>query len=427
MTFRKINNWLHLWLGLISGIIVLIVCVTGCIWVFNDEITALLNPKTRIEKQDKQVLMPSQLGAIAQKQYPGQKLSYVTYQQGRTAHIAVGARRGGSSLEVNPYTGEVVSTKDVKKGDFDFFRFILNGHRFLWMPYSIGRPIVNYGTLVFVVMLITGLIWWYPKKWNKKTREKSFKIKWNGSFKRVNLDLHNVLGFYSLLFCLAIALTGMVYGIQWYSKGLYWVTSGGQSLGEYGNLRSDSLQANKHYTPEQAIDKAFMLAMKENPSSEGFYYTFPDTSDAKSTIYISVYPSAGQFYNSQIYQFDQHTLERLKGDSPVYDISYQEAGFGSKLRKMNYDIHVGSILGFPGKVLAFLVTLIGASLPVTGFIIWWNRKFGKKKTAKKRNDDYLGNGNRIQIKEVKKFVPKKAEKKTAEEVPVLMQTSTNIS
>jgi uncharacterized iron-regulated membrane protein len=45
---------------------------------------------------------------------------------------------------------------------------------------------------------------------------------------------------------------------------------------------------------------------------------------------------------------------------------------------MNYDIHVGSILGFPGKVLAFLASLIGASLPITGFLVWYGRKFKKK-------------------------------------------------
>lgn len=45
---------------------------------------------------------------------------------------------------------------------------------------------------------------------------------------------------------------------------------------------------------------------------------------------------------------------------------------------MNYDIHVGSILGFPGKVLAFLASLIGASLPITGYLIWYGRKFKKK-------------------------------------------------
>lgn len=389
MTFKKVNNWLHLWLGLASGIIVFIVCITGCIWVFNEEIEGLLSPETVIEKREAPVLLPSQMGIIAKEHYPDKAVSYVTYQQGRAVNVGVGGRRGGgATLKVNPYTGEVISNVQRKKGEVDFFRFILNGHRFLWLPIEIGRPIVNYGTLIFVVLLITGLIWWYPKKWNKKTKEKSFKIKWGGSFKRVNLDLHNVLGFYSLLFLLAIALTGMVYGIKWYSESMYWVTSGGQSLGEFSRLKSDSLQANKFYTPEQAIDKAFLFAMKENPKAEGFYYSFPDTAKTKSVISIYVYPTSGQFYNSKSYQFDQHTLKQLKGKNPVYDVDYQEAGFGGKLRKMNYDIHVGSILGFPGKILAFLASLIGASLPITGFLVWWGRKYGKDKKSKtrKKND-----------------------------------------
>jgi uncharacterized iron-regulated membrane protein len=47
---------------------------------------------------------------------------------------------------------------------------------------------------------------------------------------------------------------------------------------------------------------------------------------------------------------------------------------------MNYDIHVGAILSLPGKILAFFASLICASLPVTGFIIWWGRR--KKKPVK---------------------------------------------
>jgi len=44
---------------------------------------------------------------------------------------------------------------------------------------------------------------------------------------------------------------------------------------------------------------------------------------------------------------------------------------------------VGSILGLPGKVLAFFASLIGATLPVTGFIIWWGKGKKKKKTPVK--------------------------------------------
>lgn len=428
--FTRINKWLHLWLGLISGVIVLIVCVTGCIWVFNDEITGLLEPETKVEYQDKPVLKPSQLIAIAVKLHPDKVASYANYQQGRAINLNLrgkneeGKRGSGTSLKINPYTGEVISQVVHKKGETDFFRFILNGHRFLWMPYEIGRPIVNYGTMIFVVLLITGLIWWYPKKWNKSTRDKSFKIKWGASFKRVNLDLHNVLGFYSLLFLLAIALTGMVYGIKWYSEGLYWVTSGGDTLKEFKRLESDSLQANKFYTPERAMDIAWNKVISKHPKSQGFYYNFPDTSKAKLTIGISVYPNTGQFYNSQGYTFDQHTLAELKRED-VYATSYADAGFGGKLRKMNYDIHVGSILGFPGKVLAFLCSLIGASLPITGFLIWYGRKFKKKSKAK--TESIANSGEKSLAKPKVKMFNKEPEPTLAFESNTTFENNTTLN
>jgi uncharacterized iron-regulated membrane protein len=146
-------------------------------------------------------------------------------------------------------------------------------------------------------------------------------------------------------------------------------------------MQSDSLAANKFYTADRAMDLAWNKVITNHPKSEGFYYVHPDLSKATSAIDITVYPTAGQFYNSQGYTFDRHTLAPLKRED-VYSRSFEASGVGGKLRKMNYDIHVGSILGFPGKVLAFLATLIGASLPVTGFLVWYGRKFKKKKTAK---------------------------------------------
>ena len=41
---------------------------------------------------------------------------------------------------------------------------------------------------------------------------------------------------------------------------------------------------------------------------------------------------------------------------------------------LTYDIHVGRIAGLGGRVAAFLASLVAASLPVTGALIWWNRR-----------------------------------------------------
>ncbi len=378
--FYRISAWLHLWLGLVSGLIMLVVCLTACIWVFQDEITGLMEPETKVERREQAVITPSRLMQLADSLAPGKKPNYATYQQGKAIYLALGEGRAGNIiLRVNPYSGQVISLREQKKGETDFFRFILNGHRFLWLPYKIGRPIVNYGTLTFVIILITGLVLWWPKKWTKATRQQSFTVKWKASFKRVNYDLHNVFGFYSLLILTAIALTGMVYGIQWYSRGLYWVTSGGQTLPEFERPVSDSLQKGKLCTPRQVMDLSWHSVISQHPEAEGFYYAFPDTAKAASAIAITIYPTAGKYYDTRSFSFDQHTGQLLKGNK-LYAEGYETAGFGAKLRRLNYDIHVGSILGFPGKVIAFFAALTGASLPITGFLVWWGKR--KKKTKK---------------------------------------------
>ncbi|MNL34360.1 hypothetical protein D3C87_1563290 [compost metagenome] len=49
---------------------------------------------------------------------------------------------------------------------------------------------------------------------------------------------------------------------------------------------------------------------------------------------------------------------------------------------MNYGIHTGQILNLPGKIIAFIVSLIAAALPVSGFVIWYGRRKKKRKKLK---------------------------------------------
>ncbi len=64
---------------------------------------------------------------------------------------------------------------------------------------------------------------------------------------------------------------------------------------------------------------------------------------------------------------------RKKGDR------FNNKAFADKLSDMYFDIHTGAILGLTGKILAFFISLICASLPITGFIIWLQKRKNKKK------------------------------------------------
>ena len=376
--FYRISAWLHLWLGLVTGIIVIIVCLTGCIWCFNEEITDLLDSHSKIVVRDAAIMKPSQINQMVQQRYTGYTLQSYSMREGKAilAYLsptkelkAKDSTLGSIEVKIDPYIGTVLSETKYKKGETKFFRWILNGHRFLWLPYKVGRPIINYSILIFVITLITGLVLWWPKKWNKSTRDRCFKIKWNGTVKRINYDLHNVFGFYTMVFLLIIAMTGMVYGIEWFSKSSYWLTTGGKNNMEYVRLSSDSIGKITYANRGSfGLDSLWNVTSKGNGNSTGFYITLPDTSNSSGTIYMTFYPSKGKFYDNKNYVFDQYSFKRLEQKS-IYGKPYDQCSPGEKIRKMNYDLHVGSILGLPGKFLAFSSSLFGASLPITGFII----------------------------------------------------------
>ncbi|CAI2768504.1 PepSY-associated TM helix domain-containing protein [Flavobacterium collinsii] len=412
--FKRVMAWLHLWLGLASGIIVVIVSLTGCIYVFENEIRDFIEDWRYVEPQEKAFLLPSQLVGIADKTMKGKHATSITFGEKNEAAIAgyftkkkekdnskeekIGnknkiektlgkgkgkeektkKRRNGifTSVYMNPYTGEVLKVKSVSRSDSpDFFRFILNGHRALWLPYDIGRPIVGVAVLIFVFLLLSGLVLWWPTKWIKSIRDKSFKIKWSASFKRVNYDMHNVLGFYSMIFLLIISMTGLVWSFGWFSKSLYWITSGGKPLVE--NRESPKSDTTHVKTFElRTVNRVLLNISKQNPQASGIMVSIPEK--PSDPIGAFVYKQRNTYYNMDRYSFDQQTLKEISIKTP-FSGKYIEANIPDKIRRMNYDIHVGSVLGLTGKVIAFFASLISASLPITGFLIWWGKqKFGKK-------------------------------------------------
>ena len=373
--FRRFNDWLHLWLGLSSGIIVFIVSITGCIYVFQQEIKDALEPWRTVEVQASPFVPPSQLLDTAAKYMPNAQPTGLTYAGAKgAAAVGYGGMQNGqrtfSVVFMNPYTGAFLKKQQTQGGGFDFFSFIIDGHRALWLPYPIGRPIVGVATLVFLVLLLTGLVMWWPKRWNHSSRKKHFRIKWRARFKRLNYDLHNVLGFYSLLLAFTLAITGLVYSFPWVEKVLYFIASGGEAQQAHHHPHSDL--SYKDLPWEHAVsplDSAWYATIKQVGPNGGMYMT-PTLQDEDDSYEILVYHNEGSFYNQSAYFYDRYTIEELdmKGSK------FNEASFADRLSMMNYDIHVGTILGFPGKVLAFLISLICASLPITGFLVWWNKK-----------------------------------------------------
>lgn len=370
MSFKKIIGKVHLWLGLASGLIVLIVAITGCLYAFQAEIQDITQPYRFVEAQSRPYLPPSQIKAIAEKAIPGKHIHSVLYGSNTSAAEASFYNAEPEYYYIayiNPYTGELLKAKDMNS---TFFRFVLDGHYYLWLPPAMGQPIVATGTLVFLVMMITGLILWWPK--NKSARKQRFSVKWNARWRRVNYDLHNVFGFYMTWVVIFIALTGLVWGFQWFAKAAY-RSVGGEKSTVYEEPVSDTAHTTALY--QQPVDIIWSKMKQESTNAQTLEVHFPETPTA--AIAVNVNPDAKTYWKTDYRYFDQYTLKELTA-THLWG-RYKDAKTADKIFRMNYDVHTGAVLGLPGKFLAFFASLIAASLPVTGFMIWLGRK--KKKAV----------------------------------------------
>ncbi len=367
--FRWFMRQAHMVLGLASGLVVFIVAVTGCLWVFQEEIGELLRDEPTVVAKEGPLVTPTAAKETALGVYPGRGVHGVLYGR-RDEPVEVIFYEPDpefySSVSLDPYSGEVLEAEDRLEG---FFPFVLEGHMHLWMPEEIGKQVVGWSCMIFVVMLITGIILWWPR--NRGSRGKRLRFVWNPTtrWKRKNWDLHAILGFYAGIVALLAALTGLIMVFDWMREGVYTALGGEKTV-------AFVVPDASPYTPDATtaalapIDNLLPRLRAEYPEAEQFEIHYPHSDSA--SIYVEITYERGVYYSSDYRFYDQRTLAEVETPS-IYG-TYAEADVPDMIMRMNYDIHVGAILGLPGKILMFLASLVVASLPVTGTLLWWGRR-----------------------------------------------------
>jgi len=369
-TFKKITGSIHLWLGLATGLVVFIVGLTGAILVFEEEISGFLNYGVfqKVEQKAQSFAPPSRIFAMADSVLHGKKIArtyYTVFTSGERVNAlwALDSTRQYHAVLQNPYTGKVVSKYDYKSA---FFTVITHIHISLAMGEA-GTTIIRYATLIFVILMITGIILWKPA--SRKGYKQRFTIKWNAKGKRLNYDLHNVLGFYMSWIAIFIALTGLVWSFEWVNDSVQWVANGGRTVtANNEKIASDTTRITNGKTSFSGIaDSLFTSFAKDLKNTKAIRVYKPNS--ASDALHFTIETNNGANYaRADDYYFDQYN-GKLLSMQPFANLNN-----GEKIRRMNYYIHVGSIGGLTGKLLAFFASLVAASLPITGFLVWRGRR-----------------------------------------------------
>ncbi len=387
--FKKWTGKLHLWFGLSIGLIIFIVSVTGALYVFKDEIENFTRKDVIYHNEQnivqKQILPIRVLEKAVDNQVKekfkihwvnvpiDKKMSYqfYWYEHNTNAWNYFDEFPIYKVAYVNPYDGKVLRVYDEKNGFFQIVKMI---HWSFLLKQDWGKYVVGIPVIIFIIMLISGIILWWPK--NKAARKQRFSFRWENikSWKRKNYDLHNILGFYASIFALIFSITGLFYAFFVIQTMMYVVFSGGNTA--YPDFSHITTKAPLEARNDTTLDKVINTVRTNYPNSYGFSVDLghPHMDDHEHPNFsVFVKHLSYSYHKNSSLIFDENSGELL------HTHNHEDKDLGEKAIAANYDVHVGSILGLPTKIIAFIVSIICASLPVTGFLVWYGRRKKIKK------------------------------------------------
>ena len=359
----------HLWLGLASGIIVTILCLTGFLLALHPPIEQWINRDLMVRED---IGDPIPADQLVEKTLKGSEVRYTAIEVPALENGAWKFREGRDNTFVDPYTGENLglSRPFVK----DLYRTVFRLHRWLLLDDEIGRPITGAATVIFLIVTISGLVLWFDKC--RKNYMKGLVLRRGVGWKRFNYDAHLVMGIYTLIPVIIMAASGLFWSYNDTFKAVSFRILDGTAAPA---PKPREPKKEKKEDPELFTDLPYQAIVetvnKELPYSGPFTLRFPEK--GKSEIVITKTPVA-RFW--QVPARDELELD-LSGQVVKRKL-YSEKTRAEKFLSVIKPIHVGTVWGNFTLVIYLVASFLATTLPLTGTIMWWNRIRAQRRSQK---------------------------------------------
>ncbi len=352
MFFRQ----LHLWLSVPLGLIVVLLCLSGAVLLFERDFGHI--GQAEIKSEGRKTLPLDSILSSADCYLNGKNkiVGVTTYPDPNHAYKVLLAKPAMAAIWVDQYTGKVIG----KYERAEIFKLASSAHRRLFgkskadggYGAKTGKLIIGLSSIGLLLIIITGFIIWWPKKGQWKDKFKISRRK--GSYK-FWYDIHCVGGVVSSLVLIICILTGLTWSFGWYKKAFYSV------------LGSEVAKSSSHKTPAEnfiAWEKAYRTVATENNDKEIRIY------QGKVDVVIS---GLGNQQALNTYGFNTDTGEINHVEK------YTDKDQSTHIKGWIYTLHVGSWFGWISRIFYLLCVTIGAVLPITGYYLWIKRLCRKKK------------------------------------------------
>lgn len=351
--YRVVWRW-HFYAGMMIAPVLIVLAATGALYIFKDELEGVMFPGVSyVKPAAERISYEKQMNAVRTTDPTLQRpvlLQVFTDPTRATSMVFAGKAQ---YLYTDPYRGHYLGA--IKQDGF--FNGVLTLHRSLFLG-TTGRIIVELTTCWTIVLAVTGIYLWWPRKMNKlwgvwlpRLRKKPYVVL---------RDLHSVSGIYVAILAIVISLTGLIYTFVW-GRGFQY---GSDKTQAYDMFSKSMVCKSPPDAKDLPIDRFVDIAQERMPDNNLTIW-FPRI--LNGVYLVTANNDRGPQVNEMLF------IDRVSGE--ILDHRYiSQTKLFYQLGSWNYPLHVGTIWGLPSKILWLVTCLILMTLPVTGIWMWWQRR-----------------------------------------------------
>jgi uncharacterized iron-regulated membrane protein len=350
---RRALLQVHLCLGLIAGLFLVILGLTGSVMAFEGDIDHWLHPAFWYVTEGRPLAEGDLIAGVERQLAPARVAAVEISQQRNLAQRMQLSDR--SAVTVNPYTGAVLGRRTGPTRTEMWLGTIHQIHlrlardgRAAWAP--AGKIIVSYAGLALFLLAPTGFVLWW------RTRRTS--IHWKASCFKIFFEAHQVIGIYAGMFLWIAAFTGMLIGFDSGEKAIYALTHSTRPTFE----RSPQSTPAPGAAPI-SVDRAIAVAQQAVPDAAVDLLLLPLNPKGVYQVILRVpEETSGSAHSSVV-------IDQFSG-RPLAVHNFLTDSQGYRWIRFNRSIHTGDIGGLAGHIVMSLSSLLLVAMVATGVVIW---------------------------------------------------------
>ncbi|PIF89345.1 putative iron-regulated membrane protein [Acidovorax sp. 62] len=359
---------LHSWAGIVTGLLMFIVCFSGAVVVFKNEIDLWANPSlAQLPRAETPAPLDTVLAQL-QARYPGAMVETIALPDAINPHYFAFVREPGApattrtKVALRADTGAVVGPVDSQLGQY--LRML---HVFLFFG---PRWIVGFLGAAMLVLIATGIVI------HRKILAELFTQRWGRSLRVVMSDLHKCVGIWGLGFHILIAGTGAWMGLApLFEQSFKYLTAPASTpLATADGAAASRKAAAAAPAPMLSLDALYAAAQQAAPGLQARYASLQRWGTASASVAFT-----GSLQGHLLSTARVEANAATGAITRVHDPRTQ--GFWSQFNGLMEPLHFGDFGGLTLKWLYFVLGMTPAFLSISGTLIWLDSRQQRRRTA----------------------------------------------